>query len=90
MKAMIRDRLNARLGADLVRDILFVSGSVESEQQVTPSAPEDDRDEPALIPLPPIADPALAAAFARVLRARAKRAAASARGASRRLASKKP
>lgn len=90
MKDMIRDRLNARLGANLVRDIFFVSGSVESQQEVTSPAPQDDQAEPALIALPPIADPALAAAFARVLRARAKRAAASATGTSRRHHSRKP
>src|SRR5512139_2499027 len=34
MKDAIRTRLNTRLGADLVRDIFVVSGSVENAQEV--------------------------------------------------------
>jgi hypothetical protein len=73
LKDDLRDRLNARLGANLVRDIFFTSGDVENETEVAPpAAVETIRDEP-LVALPPIADPALADAFTRVLRARAKR-----------------
>jgi hypothetical protein len=73
LKDDLRDRLNARLGANLVRDIFFISGSVENEPEVEqPAAVEPAPAEP-LIALPQIADPALADAFTRVLRARAKR-----------------
>jgi hypothetical protein len=73
LKDSLRDRLNARLGTDLVHDIVFISGSVENEPEV-PQA-EDVGPIPAqpLIALPPIADAVLAEAFARVMRARAKR-----------------
>ncbi len=74
MKDTIRDRLNARLAADLVRDIDFDLGSVENEPEPT-AAPVRELDEPPLISLPTIADRTLAAAFTRVLRARAKRVA---------------
>ena len=75
MKETIRGRLNARLGADLVRDIFFVSGKVES-------APQDASRERrlsgrALVSLPAIADPALADAFTRIVDARAQRLARS-------------
>jgi len=73
MKEDIRARLNTRLGAELVRDIYFVSGTVESEG---PPAAEDTAPTPrgrALVALPEIADPELAAAFTRLIEARAKR-----------------
>jgi hypothetical protein len=75
MKEDMRVRLNGRLGAELIRDIFFISGAI-------PPAPEGDepRQRPAAVPpggplvaLPPIADPELAAAFARLLDARARR-----------------
>ena len=73
LKDDLRDRLNARLNANLVRDIFFISGSVENEPEVAqPAAVKPVSAEP-LVALPPIADPALADAFTRVLRARAKR-----------------
>ncbi|MGD0946419.1 MAG: DUF721 domain-containing protein [Candidatus Binatia bacterium] len=73
LKDDLRDRLNARLNANLVHDIFFISGSVENEPDVVqPSVVEAIPAEP-LVALPPIADPALADAFTRVLRARAKR-----------------
>jgi hypothetical protein len=75
MKEKIRERLNTRLGAELLRDIFFVSGSIEE------AAPEESGEQPltgrALVALPPIADPALSAAFARVVEARAQRLARS-------------
>ncbi len=78
MKDAIRERLNARLGADLVRDIVLVSGSVTAppaEPEPVTAVPPDSH----LISLPPIADPALAEAFARVIHARAQRLARTAR-----------
>ncbi len=78
MKDAIRERLNTRLGADLVRDIVFVSGSVSTppaEPEPVPAGPLDSH----LISLPPIADPALAEAFARVIHARAQRLAVATR-----------
>ena len=75
MKETIRERLNARLGTDLVRDIFFVSGKVEH------AAPDEAGEAPlsgrALVSLPPIADPELAAAFTRIVEARAQRLARS-------------
>ena len=76
MKEKIRERLNARLGAELVRDIFFVSGTIDA------AAPQDEAREArppgrALVSLPPIADPALANAFTRVVEARAQRLARS-------------
>jgi predicted nucleic acid-binding Zn ribbon protein len=80
MKETIRGRLNARLGTDLVRDIFFVSGSID------PPTRDEPRPRPlsgrALVSLPPIADPALSAAFQRIVEARALRLARS-RGAKR-------
>jgi hypothetical protein len=74
MKDAIRDRLNARLGATLVRDIFFVSGQVESPPAADAAAPREETPAgPNLIPLPPIADPELAGAFNRVVQARARR-----------------
>jgi len=74
LKETLRDRLNARLGADLVRDIFFVSGTVDAPPAAE-EAPADPVTVPGnrFVPLPAIADPALAAAFARVIEARAKR-----------------
>jgi hypothetical protein len=80
MKDAIRDRLNARLGANLVHDIYFVSGQVKE-----PAAPADVEPPPAepagpsLIVLPPMTNAALADAFSRVVQARAKRFAGSRR-----------
>jgi predicted nucleic acid-binding Zn ribbon protein len=75
MKATMRDRLNTRLGAPLIRDMFFVSGGGSgvpapdaAETEVSPAGG-------ALVPLPPIADGALAAAFGRIVEARAKRVA---------------
>ena len=78
MKEKIRERRNVRLGAELVRDIFFVSGKVEAaphdEPRATPLAGR------ALVALPLLADPALAAAFTRVVEARAQRLARNRRG----------
>jgi hypothetical protein len=73
LKDDLRHRLNARLGADLVQDIFFVSGSVETEPDVARAAAVEPVPAEPLVALPQIADAALADAFARVLRARAKR-----------------
>jgi len=80
MKNDIRERLNARLEAPLVRDIFFVSGTlaITADPQTqpaaasTPSAPATQAEAAAF---PALSDPALAAAFARIAEARAKRAA---------------
>ena len=74
MKTEIRERLNARLGAELIRDIFFVSGTIAAEPEAPAQPTPEDRlgDDP-LIALPAIADPELAAAFARLLEARARR-----------------
>lgn len=76
MKEQIRERLNARLGAPLVRDICFESGSIAASpppRSVTPD-PAAVRAEIGRIALPPIADAQLADAFTRLVEAHAKRA----------------
>jgi hypothetical protein len=73
LKDSLRDRLNARLGADLVRDVVLVSGTVENEREVPQAAAVEPTPTQPLIALPQIADAALAEAFVRVMRARAKR-----------------
>lgn len=80
MKATIRDRLNARLGTPLVRDLLFVSGRVDGEPAaVSPPSP-DSPSAAVTVPdagpcavLPASANAELAAAFQRIVAARAKR-----------------
>jgi hypothetical protein len=71
MKEEIRTRLNARLEANLVRDIFFVVGQVAT---VRPPPKAATSALPACEPvvLPPINDPELAAAMARVVAARAR------------------
>ncbi|MFQ5665283.1 MAG: DUF721 domain-containing protein [Candidatus Binatia bacterium] len=84
MKNTIRDRLNRRLGGDLVRDIYLVPGRLGPPAGVP--APRAAGRLPAghrLVPLPPMADPELAAAFRRVVDARARRLAGHARGSAR-------
>ena len=72
MKDEIRERLNGRLGADRVRDIYFVSGQLERRDE--PEPPPATLPHPAgPVSLPPIADPQLAAAWARIVEARARR-----------------
>jgi hypothetical protein len=68
MKDDLRERLNARLATPLVRDIYFVSGSVDNSQSET-AKPEEPRAAPesvSPIALPPLDDPRLAAAFGRL------------------------
>jgi len=91
MKDTIRDRLNARLGAALIRDIFFVSGGVDAgvESGAAPASVDNAPVEPsALPPLPALSDPALTAAFTRVLEARARHSARE--QAARRPRDKKP
>jgi predicted nucleic acid-binding Zn ribbon protein len=74
-KETIRQRLNQRLGSEVVRDVYFVSGGGES----TPPAPTrkatpadvEDADEP--IDLPKLRDPRLAEIFTRIARAHRRR-----------------
>lgn len=75
LKEQLRARLNARLGAELVRDIMFIAGSIDEALVPAAKSPEA-LFMPAATPevdLPPIADPELAGAFRRVVQARAKR-----------------
>jgi len=76
MKETIRQRLNARLGAELIRDIFFEAGNTPTPQSDAAAA-DIRRNAPgrALVPLPPIADAALAQTFGRIIAARAKRVA---------------
>jgi hypothetical protein len=75
MKEEIRERLNARLGEDLVRDIYFVSGpTAESRapaRREQPAAEPEPDSEP--VALPPLRDPRLTEVFERILRAHRRR-----------------
>src|SRR3990170_814017 len=73
MKETIRERLNARLGEPLIRDIYFVSGATARDRSPAPAEePPPDAACPAAEPLPPIRDAQLAAAFERLVRAHAR------------------
>jgi hypothetical protein len=73
MKETLRERLNARLGDDLIRDIYFVSGSMTRRD--TEPAGDVGSSKPIAVPLlPPMRDPELAAVFRRIVRAHARRA----------------
>lgn len=71
MKEEIRARLNARLEANLVRDIFFVIGQVATPPP-TPAATTDVRPACEPVALPQIDDSELAAAMTRVVAARAR------------------
>ncbi|HVN86397.1 MAG TPA: DUF721 domain-containing protein [Candidatus Binatia bacterium] len=79
MKDTIRERLNRRLGEldpPLIRDIYFVSGTIPSAAPTAAPAPQSDtpqRDDAQTVLLPSAGDAELDAAFARILRARARR-----------------
>jgi predicted nucleic acid-binding Zn ribbon protein len=69
MKEELRERLNRRLGATMIRDIYFVSGPAPRPAKATapakqPAAPTEDP-----IALPEVRDPALAAVLARLAEA---------------------
>lgn len=77
MKESIREKLNARLGRDLIRDIYFVTApqaapAPEPPAPAQPAAPteEEEGDWP---PAPAVRDPRLAEIYAQLLRARAAR-----------------
>jgi len=73
MKEEIRTRLNARLGAALVRDIYFVSGSFDDTPAAPPASADPLIDAQPTVDLPALANRDLAAAFERVVAARARR-----------------
>ena len=68
MKEDLRERLNARLGAALIRDVYFVSGTVEPPPATRTAAPRCT-DGGAPVELPALRDPRLAEVFARIARA---------------------
>jgi hypothetical protein len=73
MKEDIRERLNRRVGAALVRDIFFASGTLdEAPPPATPASIDVPCDADSGVDLPPLDGP-LAAAFERILSARARR-----------------
>ena len=70
MKEELRERLNRRLGAPLIRDIYFVSGAAPRPAKATaPPAEEPTAPLEAPIELPPVSDPALAALLRRLAEA---------------------
>jgi len=74
-KEEIRTRINQRLGAEVVRDIYFVSGGDGARARPAPApaapAPVEQLGEP--IALPPLRDARLAEVFARIARAHRRR-----------------
>src|SRR5262245_22866324 len=68
MKEEVRERLNARLGAELIRDIYFVSGTIEPRRPARAAAATASSED-APIELPPLRDARLAEVFARIARA---------------------
>jgi len=77
-KETIRERLNARLGQEMIRDIYFVSGATTSREKTAgiEAKPVDEpipNDGALTLALPPIRDPALARVFNRIARAHARR-----------------
>lgn len=70
-KEDIRQRLNAALGADRIRDLYFVSGRVAPAAR--PAAVAPPRGPAEAIALPPLRDPRLAALMARIVRAHQQR-----------------
>jgi len=83
LKESMRQRLNGRLGADLIRDLHFVAGPLDSASADRAPPPDATPLGRSLVSVPAIGDPELAAAFARILEARAQRL-ARARAARRR------
>ncbi len=70
MKDELRQRLNSRLGAEIIRDIYFVSGAAPRPAAPTPSpAAEPAPPLEAPIALPEVSDPKLAAVLARLAEA---------------------
>ena len=76
-KQEIRDRLNRRLGAEIVRDVYFVSGRSQpapSRPPAVPSAASTDAGEPdAAWALPTLRNPHLTELFSRIARAHQRR-----------------
>lgn len=76
MKETLRQRLNERLGSDLIRDITFVSGAVDEvpaqEEDVETDSGGDHSPQPS-ISLPAIDDPELAEVFRRLIQAHTRR-----------------
>jgi len=70
LKESLRQRINARLGAELIRDMDFVAGPIDTEPAEPPEAAPHGR---GLVSVPAITDPDISAAFARILEARAHR-----------------
>jgi hypothetical protein len=76
LKEDIRQRLNARLGHDQIRDIYFIAGGTgASAAQVHsgPRSPRKAQTEEPIEPIPPLRDDRLAEAFERLVRAHAQR-----------------
>lgn len=67
MKDELRQRLNQRLGTDLIRDIYFVSGAVRRAPRAP--APPAPAPEEAPVAMPAVSDPKLAAILARLAEA---------------------
>jgi predicted nucleic acid-binding Zn ribbon protein len=73
MKDALRERLNVRLGSELIRDIYFVSGAVEAPEERPTAVEPVEEPQSALPPLPVLSDPQLAATFQRLIEAQARR-----------------
>ena len=69
MKEELRERLNHRLGAPMIRDIYFVSGPAPRPVRATAPAKQSAAPTEDPIALPEVSDPALAAVLARLAEA---------------------
>jgi predicted nucleic acid-binding Zn ribbon protein len=69
MKQQLRERLNARLGSELIRDIDLACGAIEPPSPAPEVAPQASAAPRPSVPLPAIDNPELAAVFQRIVRA---------------------
>lgn len=72
MKEEVRERLNARLGAELIRDIYFISGTVEPPHRPPPAPTPPAVDNEPIEP-PVLRNPRLTAVMERIARAQRER-----------------
>ncbi len=73
VKERIRRRLNHHIGAEMITHIYFGRGPMRQEDGVTASPPQRRLPQFRDIPIPPIDNPEVRAAFASLLTARRRR-----------------
>jgi hypothetical protein len=73
IKESVRQRLNTRIGRELIRDIYFASGAVALPEPDGKAQPPDPPPDASDIALPTLSDPALASVFQRIVHAHRRR-----------------